>query len=70
MNHVQVKGTITINNKGEIENKFFPLTVLLKFKRAYGKFFRDFLNFYTEIDGLSIVPIDSYILLDILLNKK
>ena len=69
INPVQVKGTITINNKGVIENKIFPLTVLVKFKRAYGKFFSDFWNFYVEIDDFSPVPIDSYVLLDILLNK-
>ena len=68
INPTQINGTIRITNTDAINNKTFPLTIKINYKRAYGKFFSDFWNFYVEIDELKIVPINSYVLLDILLN--
>ena len=68
INPIKRNGTITINNTDAINNKTFPLTININFKRAYGKFFSDFWNFLIEIDELSIVPINSYAILDIILN--
>ena len=70
INPIKRNGTIEISNKEIINNKTFPLTIEINFKKAYGKFFSDFWNFYIEIDEYITVPINSYVLLDILLNEN